>query len=329
VVVVNYGQWENTASLTRQVLTTRFTRSGAVEIVVVDNHSPAHRLAARLRRWPAVSLRRWGRNRGFACAVNEGCRLSRGQWFLLLNPDMSVPEGFIDGALALAGELTASNPRAGIVGFQLRNSDGSPQLSAGPFPTLVSTLTGLLQPRSRRKYRLPRAQGRCRVPWVTGCCLLVRRACLEELGGLAEDYFLYYEDVDLCRRARARGWSVWYEPALWAVHRHPLHGRGVSPLVRLITRHSLLTYAARHWPAWQLRVLAGVVQVEAWLRRLRAWWRGDRPGAALWRELCVLAAELARGRRTAARRRLGRVLRRQQPTVEDPCSSPARARLPH
>src|SRR5262249_2914091 len=156
-----------------------------------------------------------------------------GQWFLLLNPDMSVPEGFIDGALALADELTASNPRAGIVGFQLRNSDGSRQLSAGPFPTLMSTLTGLLLPRSRRKYRLPRARGWCRVPWVTGCCLLVRRACLEDLGGLDEDYFLYYEDVDLCRRARARGWSVWYEPAVWAVHRHPLHGRGVSPLVRL------------------------------------------------------------------------------------------------
>src|SRR5207249_7515050 len=55
---------------------------------------------------------------------------------------------------------------------------------------------------------------RCRVPWVTGCCLLVRRECLEELGGLDEDYFLYYEDVDLCLRARKRGWTVWYEPNL-------------------------------------------------------------------------------------------------------------------
>src|SRR5207247_677068 len=76
-----------------------------------------------------VSLRRYRTNGGFARGVNEACRLSRGNWFLLLNPDMTVREGFLDGVQALANRLERENPRAGIVGFQLRNPDGSRQLS--------------------------------------------------------------------------------------------------------------------------------------------------------------------------------------------------------
>jgi GT2 family glycosyltransferase len=313
VVIVNYCQWPRTDALVRQLLAAEPARRGEVEVVVVDNHSPPHRLLARLRRRPGVSVRRWGRNRGFARAVNEGCRLSRGDWFLLLNPDVTVPEDFVRGVLGLIGEL-AAEPRAGVVGFQLRNGDGTRQLSAGPFPTLAGTLAGLALPRARRKYQAVRGRARRHVPWVTGCCLLLRRACLQDLGGLDEDYFLYYEDVDLCRRAWERGWSVWYEPALRVAHHDPLHGRPVTPLLRLITRHALLTYAARHWQRWQLRVLAGVVRLEAWGRRLWARWRGRPDEAGLFRELGRLAADVARGDEARARRRLNRRVRAEEAT---------------
>jgi GT2 family glycosyltransferase len=313
VVIVNYRQWENTAALVRQILRTPAARRGAAEVVVVDNHSPPHPVAARLRRWPGVSLRRWGRNRGFARAVNEGCRLSRGRWYLLLNPDLTIPDGFLDGVLALADRLAAEEPRAGIVGFQLLNSDGSPQLSSGNFPTLAGTLGGLLLPRWRRKYRRLDVRQRCRVPWVTGCCLLLRRECLQDLGGLDESYFLYYEDVDLCRRARAHGWSVWFEPTLGATHHQPVHCRAVPPALRLITRHSLLTYGAHHWPAWQFGLLAGIVRAEAWARR---WWarrRGEARAAEVFAAMGQTAGDLWCGDDSAARRRLLRVVGRDDP----------------
>jgi GT2 family glycosyltransferase len=312
VVVVNYHQWENTAALVDQLTAACCTRRGTAEVVVVDNHSPPHRLAARLRRRPGVSLRRWGGNRGFARAVNEGCRLSRGEWFLLLNPDISVPDDFLDGVLAVADQLTQTDPHAGIVGFQLQNRDGSPQLSSGPFPTLASTLMGLLRPRARRKYHALHVNERCPVPWVTGCCLLVRRSCLQDLGGFDERFFLYYEDVDLCRRARARGWSVWYDPTLRAVHYHPVHDRGIPPLLRLITRHSLLMYSARHWPRLHARLLAGIVRTEAWARQLRAWWRGDAAGAELFATLGGITTAMLQGKPHLARRRLRRVLHRHE-----------------
>src|SRR5262249_46123006 len=135
-----------------------------------------------------------------------------------------------------------------------------------------------------------------------------RRECFQDLGGLDDDYFLYYEDVDFCRRAQIAGWSVWYDPSLWAVHHRPLHGREVPPPIRLCTRHALLAYSSKHWQRWQFYVLAGVIQAEAWLRERAAVWRGDRSAAANFRELSALVADLLRGRTTAARRRLGRVM---------------------
>jgi N-acetylglucosaminyl-diphospho-decaprenol L-rhamnosyltransferase len=324
-VIVNYRQWENTAALVQQVRSTPCARRGHVEVMVVDNHSPPHRLMRRLRRWPEVSLRRWGRNRGFARAVNEGCRLSRSQWFLLLNPDVQVTAEFIQGVLDLASRLETTEPDTGIVGFRLHNADGSEQLSCGSFPTLAGTLARLTLPRARRKYRTVSASERCPVPWVTGCCLLVRGDCWRELGGFDEEFFLYYEDVDLCRRAWANGWSVWHEPQLTAVHHSPLHGRTVPASLRLVLRHSLLTYAARHWRPLEFRMLARVIRVESWARRLWAWWRKDAGAYAVFQELSCLAADLGNGARGKARSRLHRAVRAREQAAPCGLGSPVPA----
>jgi len=315
VVVVNYHHWRDTASLVGQLRASPCLRRGAAEVVVVDNNSPPDPTATRLRRLPGVSLRRWRRNRGFARAVNEGCRLSQGDWVLLLNPDVTLSPGFLDGVLALADRLGRDEPRLGILGFRLRNPDESRQLSAGPFPTLFRTLAGLLRPRCRRKYRDTDDRARGEVDWVTGCCLLVRRSCWEDLDGFDPDFFLYYEDVDLCRRARARGWTVAYEPALSVIHHHPLHARAVPPHLRLITRHALLTYARKHWAGWQFQLLGQVIRLEAWFKRWRARRAGDGATARIFTALGRIARDLLRGQPAAAGRRLQRVVRCQEDSL--------------
>lgn len=319
VVIVNYCQWVNTLRLIRQLHRSACVAGGAAEVLVIDNHSPTHPRTVTLRRRRHVSLRRWRRNRGFARAANEGIRLSRGDWLLFLNPDTTVEPGFLDNVIALA-ERTAAD--VGLVGLRLRDADGAVQASAGPFPRLASTLLRLLLPRKRRKYGGA-------TDWVTGCGLLARRQCLAELQGFDPAFFLYYEDVDLCRRAVAAGWSVRHEPSPALVHHRPLHGRPVAPHVRLFARHALLTYAGHHWPRWQARFLAWLVGWEAWLRGRFARWRGDGRAAWVFRELSRLAAELARGGADAAQRRLRRVARRMEvrrasPTVHrDPHSQPS------
>jgi GT2 family glycosyltransferase len=306
VVLVNYRQWESTSRLIDQLSDASSFQAGQSEVVLVDNHSPPHRLLSRLRRREGVSLRRWQRNFGFARAVNEGVRLSQGEWLLLLNPDMSVPPGFLDDVLALTQRLD-DEPRTGIVGLSLRDSDGRPQPSTGPFPTFLGTLARLVLPRRWRKYNLIRSGNE--VDWVTGCCLLVRRQVLREVGGLDASFFLYYEDVDLCRRARQRGWIVRQEPGLFAFHHDPLHARAVSPHLRLLTRHSLLTYAAKHWAGWQSRWLARIVRLEAWVRQLLAGRRKDEIAGRWMERLGELALAMQHGRFSVARRILDRAVR--------------------
>lgn len=336
VVLVNYLRWDDTARLVHQLRAGDALRDGRAEVVIIDNHSPRHPAVPRLRRTPNVSLVRWRANRGFARAVNEGARLARGDWLLLLNPDMTARPDFLDAVLHRADSLARSQPDAGIVGFRLVHGDGSPQLSTGHFPTLASSLTRLLLPRHLRKYTHPAGDGPRPVDWVTGCCLLARRDCWADLGGLDPAFFLYYEDVDLCRRARERGWSVWYDPAASIVHHRPLHARSVPSHLRLVTRHALLTYAAKHWTAAERAVLGGVVRAEAAARRLASWLKGDGEAVDTFAELGRIVADLGAGRAEEARARLVRVVRRQErrdvhpPVNRRPQPQPARPapRLP-
>jgi GT2 family glycosyltransferase len=316
VVIVNYCQWDETAALVRQLLHADCLRRGLAEVVVVDNHSPPAPGIGALRRWEGVSLRRWGRNRGFGLAANEGCRLARGDWLLLLNPDVDLPADFLDRLHELSERIDQELPGAGVVGLGLRNSDGSRQHSAGAFPSLWSTLAGRLLPRARRKYRPLPGRRRRRVAWVSGCGMLLRRDCLRQLGGFDPRFFLYYEDVDLCRRARAFGWSVWYQPEPGLVHREPLHGRPVSAPLHLLVRHALLAYAHRHWPRWQFLILAGIVRLETWWRQLRA----PAPTHAV---LTQVVRDLVAGRADQARQRVENVAQElPKPTPRSPVLIP-------
>jgi N-acetylglucosaminyl-diphospho-decaprenol L-rhamnosyltransferase len=312
VVIVNYCQWQESADLIRAILASEPARRGDVEVVIVDNHSPVCSLAKRLRRCRSVSLRRWKRNRGFARAVNEGCRLSQGNWILLLNPDVTIGPDFIEAALRRAERSFSGDSRAGVIGFRLCNSDGSHQLSSGDFPTLAATLSGLLLPRARRKYVSQPLDHRSEVAWVTGCCWMVRRECLEDVGGLDERFFLYYEDVDFCHRARKREWSTWYDPSIDIVHHQPLHRRTPSSAVRLFTRHALLTYASKHWPRWQFRMLARIVGLEARLRAIKARTRADSVGILHYRNLAAIARLLRDKQVKAAKRILSEVVEQQE-----------------
>jgi GT2 family glycosyltransferase len=221
---------------------------------------------------------------------------------LLLNPDVTVPAGFLDAVLEVVADTGRAEPYAGVIGLRLCNPDGSLQGSCGRFPTLGSTLRGLLRRRAWRKCVALRLQERQQVDWVTGGCLLVRRACFEELGGLDESFFLYYEDVDFCRRAKLAGWQVWYEPRLTVTHHWPLHARSVPAPLRLMTRHALMRYAMKHWPARSVHHLQRLMWWESWCRQLWSWLRGDRTGQRCYRELRRVMRGLAAGQDKHVRR---------------------------
>lgn len=313
VIIVNYRRWNDTAALIKQLTATDAYFRDSIEIIVVDNASPPDPLEDWIKHHKAVLYHRLPQNQGFSAGVNAGFARSQGDWILILNPDLIVCPGFIDLTCAAAIELEdepIEDRPVGVVGFQLRNRDGSRQFSTGLFPDLARMVLGLLRSRRIRKYDLTPRADRHPVAWVTGSCLLVRRHCLKQLRGFDEEFFLYYEDVDLCRRAREHGWAVCYEPAVEAVHLDPLQNRPLTAPLRAITRHASLTYFRKHLPRWQFLVLASLISAESWL--LEQWSRltGQRDEAAIARQIRGMCRDLSGNRPRQARRRLEAVLRR-------------------
>jgi N-acetylglucosaminyl-diphospho-decaprenol L-rhamnosyltransferase len=144
---------------------------------------------------------------------------------------------------------------------------------------------------------------------VTGSCLLIRRQCLRDLGGFDESFFLYYEDVDLCRRAIDAGWAVCYEPNVMARHMEPLQNRLLTEPLRVITRHAALTYFHKHLSRWQFLGLAQIVKLEARLRSMLHRWRGRNEQAEMMDCLVELVQFMKQGDEALARQTLEYILR--------------------
>jgi hypothetical protein len=125
--------------------------------------------------------------------------------------------------------------------------------------------------------------------------MLVNAAMIAELGGMDEDFFLYYEEVAFSLAARRAGWRVEYDSSVSVVHRHPLQNRAISPKMRVITRHSKLLYFLKHLPRWQFLVLAAIVTAEAAIRHRFARVMGRPEEVRAWQRIGEVARRLQRG----------------------------------
>jgi GT2 family glycosyltransferase len=214
------------------------------EIIVVDNRS-SDGSADEARRWPGVRVIEQPANGGFARANNVGIRASAGTNVLLLNGDTIVPPGAIDRLLAFLDR----HPDAAVAGPRLVDGSGDAELSFGPTLTPFNELVQKL--RRRRPAMVDRLTRRPQEPdWVTGACLLVRRADADAAGLLDERYFMYSEDVDFCAAIRARGRRVLFTPDVEIVH---LRGRSAASApapASAIARRSQLAFYEKHHPRW-------------------------------------------------------------------------------
>jgi len=293
VIVVNYFSEERLARCLRSLA----AQSEPLEVIVSDNGSRPDRREALLNSHPALIWRAMGTNAGFAAASNAGAKLARSDKLLFLNPDAAVVG---DGLGALVRALDAAEYAGAILGCAIRDEDGSLQLSCRRFPTWRtflasrhSLLTRLVPSNAWSAGYLMRDFDHRRilaVDWVSGAAMAMRRRIFEELHGFDEAFFLYFEDVDLCRRARARGIPVIYYPEVVVEHAIGSSSRQV-PYRALLWRHrSMWTYYRRYhsrpwldplaWTAIFARL--GCVCAAAALGRLRPTWQ---TGAAVARRL--------------------------------------------
>ena len=243
VIIVNYASWPLTL---RCIESLQQTRCGDFEVFVVDNDSVE---PPELPTW--VRLIRNKENVGFARAHNRGIAASSGDPVVLINPDTIVERDFFEHLEGFVSE----NPKAGICGPKIVDSEGHLQLSArreisalSGFLGRTSLLTRLFPKSSLVKSQFPAVTDQSRptpVDWVSGACMIIRRKTLRDVGPFDDRFFMYFEDADLCRRARASGWLVYYLPQVEIVHQTGASSRSKPKAIWLLHKSAFL-YHRKH-----------------------------------------------------------------------------------
>jgi len=240
VVIVNYNDCGHLAACLSS-LQKAVSRLSA-EVILVDNHSEDESLSLVRTAFPWVKLVENKENMGYPKANNIGFGHSRGEYCLFLNTDTVMPETGLADLLA----RFRGRPEVGAVGPALVREDGRFQVSFGRSVSFFSEILQklILNPFYRTRLRASRKERE--VGWLSGACLLVRRRAVEEAGPFDETFFLYFEDIDLCRRISAEGFKILFFPAVRVIHAGGASTSARRWRSRLEYRRSQLRYYAKH-----------------------------------------------------------------------------------
>ena len=218
VCVVSY----NTCDLLRECLRSVLTQD-ADEIVVVDNASTDSSVQMMKVEFPTIPLITLDKNIGFGAASNRGMSMCRSEQIVLLNADTQMKPGSLQ---ALRNYLEG-HPQAAIIGPRILNPDGTLQTSCFHFPTpfhIFLYVSGLyrwiprlpiLKQRTLQKMTNESARP---VPWILGAAFAFRRETFQAIGGFDENFFLYFEEVDLCYRLFSQGKQIHFVPEAEIIH---------------------------------------------------------------------------------------------------------------
>lgn len=249
IIVVSYKSADLTIDCLRSIEPERATRRLNLRAIVVDNASgdaPAIAQAITENRWSSwVSLIEAPRNGGFGYGNNLGFERAFASgppaYFHMLNPDTRV----LPGGIAALVDFLEAHPDVGIAGSRQEDINGTIWRSAFTFPSTATEFVA----RARMKLALELLQPWLtpwqisstahQTDWIGGASMMIRRKVLESIGGFDESYFLYFEEVDFCFRARQADFATWYVP-----ESHIMHIAGQSTQ---ITGHQAAIRMPSYW----------------------------------------------------------------------------------
>jgi GT2 family glycosyltransferase len=248
------------------------------EIIVVDNASADGSAEAVAARFPHVHLIANRDNAGYAQGNNQAIKAARGAYILLLNPDVLLPPGGLEKAVA----FMEAHPEAGALGVRQAHPDGRLQRSVRGFPTPMAVLWEL----AGLSRLLPQSHvfGAYRMTWFDyarvaevdqpmGTFLLLRHAAVEQVGLLDEAFPIFFNEVDWCLRCKRAGWKIYFTPDVEIVHYGGASTVQVGAAMAWESRRSLLRFYAKHYRApwfWPLRgLIAAASWPHAWLQSQR------------------------------------------------------------
>lgn len=271
VIIVNYNAGAHLAESIKSSL------PQVSEILVVDNASGDGSVEACQQSFggeTCLNILRNNSNLGFSAACNIGLRHAKEDHILFLNPDCRLSEGTVGRLL----EVLQSDPRVGMVGGFLVNPDGSEQAGGRraiptPWRSFVAGF-GLSRFAQRwpkwfgdfNLHTQPLPQGPIEVEAISGACMLVRRAAIDDVGEWDEGYFLHCEDLDWCQRFRLKGWKILFVPDAPVSHVHGACSRSRPLFVEWHKHKGMVRFYQKFFREDYPGVLMGLVIVGVWLR---------------------------------------------------------------
>ncbi|MCL6475137.1 MAG: glycosyltransferase family 2 protein [Firmicutes bacterium] len=286
VLIVNW----NTRDLLRACLQSlrRHPPAEPMEVWVLDNASRDGSAEMVQEEFPEVHLIASDWNLGYAAGNNRLIQQAQGEYLLLLNPDTEVTETALDTAV----RFMQQHPEVGALGAKLIHPDGRVQRSVRSFPEPQAVLweyLGLakLFPRSRRF-------GAYRMTWFTydriaevdqpmGTFLMLSRRAVEDVGLMDEQFPIFFNEVDWCYRAKARGWKIVFHPEVVIIHHGGASTRQVRPQMIWESHRSLQKFYQKHYRHRLAKPIYGwimaSISLNAWLRTLgrgREGWQRER-----------------------------------------------------
>jgi N-acetylglucosaminyl-diphospho-decaprenol L-rhamnosyltransferase len=272
ILIVNWKSRDYVRHCVRSLYT--HTSGLAFEVIVIDSGSNDGCGNMLAREFPQVRFIQARENLGFARANNVAAQQARGDLLLLLNPDTEVR----DNALKTMVEAFRATPKAGALGVRLLNSDGTLQTtSVHPRPRigrlfLDANLLRRLVPRSRLwggRVLYDRPPKPAAVECLSGACILTPRALYDQVGGLTEAYFMYYEDIDYCVKVAQAGWRVVHLSTVEIIHHGGRSsGGGASTFSSVMIAKAGAQYFHRHYGPVRARAYRGALGLKAALRLL-------------------------------------------------------------
>jgi GT2 family glycosyltransferase len=253
------------------------TKNIEFEIFVVDNASGDGSVEMVREKFPQVNLTASSKNLGFAKGNNLAIKKARGRYVLLLNPDTEI----LDNALEKTVKFMDVHPECGIAGCKLLNPNLSLQPSVRAFPTFASQAFILLKfhhlfPHSKAMYHYLMQdfdyEKTQEVDQVMGAFMMIRREVIEKIGLLDENFWIWFEEVDYCKRAKIAGWKILYTPEAKIIHHFGQSFKQVLNVQKQkVFNRSLSYYFKKHGTAGErvmIQILRPISLALAWLTQI-------------------------------------------------------------
>jgi len=248
IIIINYNVCNEVDNCLESIY--KLLKNIDFEVIVVDNNSPNRDILALESKYPQVNFEFLNENLGFGKANNYGINISKGKYILFLNPDTVIVQDFVSPIV----DFIKNNKSAGACGPMLVYEDLNFQNSFGNrMGLLYETAEAFMFISAYRKlFRLLRkkdilAGNVIEVGWLSGACILIKTDLVKKVNGFDADYFLNYEDIDLCRKVEELGYNNYYFPAYKCIHLdHSSQNKNYENLV--LTRYeSRLVYSSKHY----------------------------------------------------------------------------------